>query len=156
MVKLQCRLPYLVVPTVLVMNRFVLQWLPIRTSPESLDEESTNRPSSSSIVQALSDVVPHHLVLLPKCSCSYRQCVYNSTTSRLCSSQISPMTNKGRKIVVSVLPETLRWDALIRNHNIPTAGHQGVKKTLQRCKEEANCVNMALDVEQHCCECITW
>ena len=43
--------------------------------------------------------------------------------------------------------------ALIRNHNSPTAGHQGAERTLHRLRKEAYWISMAKDVECHCQEC---
>ena len=42
----------------------------------------------------------------------------------------------------------LRQQALSRNHNLPTAGHQGPDKTLQRLRHETYWVGMAQDVER--------
>ena len=43
----------------------------------------------------------------------------------------------GEVIVVPVLPSSLQPGALQRNHDVPTAGHQGFDKTLQRLRREA-------------------
>ena len=56
-------------------------------------------------------------------------------------------------VTVPVVPPTLRKAVLIRNHDIPSAGHQGVERTLDRVRREGYWVNMAKDVEQHCREC---
>ena len=53
-----------------------------------------------------------------------------------------------------MIPIALQNDALIRNHDNPSAGHQGEEKTLQRLRQEAYWVNMAQDVEKHCQECL--
>ena len=57
-------------------------------------------------------------------------------------------------ISVPLIPIALQKDALIRNHDNPSAGHQGGEKTLQRLRQEAYWVNMAQDVEKHCQECL--
>ena len=57
-------------------------------------------------------------------------------------------------MTVPILPECLRHHALLRCHNIPTAGHQGAEKTLSRLKTEAYWIGIAQDVEQHCRECV--
>ena len=57
-------------------------------------------------------------------------------------------------VIVPVLPPSLRQQALFQVHNIPTAGHQGTVKTLQRLRQKAYWVNMAKDVDQHCQECM--
>ena len=62
----------------------------------------------------------------------------------------SPMLDA---VTVPVLPACMQHQALIRNHNTPTAGHQGSERTLQRLRQEAYWVSMAKDVERHCREC---
>ena len=47
-------------------------------------------------------------------------------------------------ISVPVLPESLQREALQRNHDAPSAGHQGIEKTLQRLKQEAFWANTAI------------
>ena len=56
-------------------------------------------------------------------------------------------------ISVPVFPESLQREALQRNHNAPSACHQGVEKTLQRLKQEAFWANMAKDINQYCSKC---
>ena len=56
-------------------------------------------------------------------------------------------------ISVPVLPASLHQSALHWNHDIPTAGHQGFDKTLQRLRSEAYWVNMARDVDAYCRQC---
>ena len=56
-------------------------------------------------------------------------------------------------ITVPVLPPSLHQAILARNHDTPSAGHQGIERTLERVREEAYWVNMVRDVEQHCREC---
>ena len=56
-------------------------------------------------------------------------------------------------VAVPILPPSLRQAALARNHDAPTAGHQGFEHTLSRIKQEAYWVSMAKDVERHCREC---
>lgn len=58
-----------------------------------------------------------------------------------------------QSVTVPILPVSLRQQALSRNHNLPTAGHQGPDKTLQRLRHEAYWVGMAQDVESHCRQC---
>ena len=43
--------------------------------------------------------------------------------------------------------------AISQSHDIPTAGHQGISKTLQRLQESAYWVGMAHDVAQYCKQC---
>ena len=57
-------------------------------------------------------------------------------------------------ISVPVLPESLQKEALQRNHDAPSAGHQGVEKTLQRLKQEAFWVHMAREVNEYCSKCV--
>ena len=57
-------------------------------------------------------------------------------------------------ISVPVLPESLHREALQRNHDAPSAGHQGVEITMQRLKQEAFWANMAKDVNQYCSKCV--
>ena len=57
------------------------------------------------------------------------------------------------KVIVPVLPPSLRRQALSCTHDLPTAGHQGRAKTLHRLRQEAYWVNMATDVDQYCREC---
>ena len=57
--------------------------------------------------------------------------------------------------LVPLYPAALQKEALHRNHDIPTAGHQGADKTLQRLRQEAYWVNMASDVHRHCESCTT-
>ena len=52
-----------------------------------------------------------------------------------------------------LLSESLQREALQRNHDAPSACHQGVEKTLQRLKQEAFWANMANDVNQYCSKC---
>ena len=56
-------------------------------------------------------------------------------------------------ITVPIVPPTRRRAMLIRNHDMPSAGHQGVERTLDRVRKEDYWVNMAKDVERHCREC---
>ena len=44
-------------------------------------------------------------------------------------------------------------EALQRNHDAPSTGHQGVEKTLQHLKQEAFWVHIAKDVNQFCVVC---
>ena len=62
----------------------------------------------------------------------------------------SPMSET---VTVPILPVSMRPQALIRNHDIPTAGHQGAERTLHRLRKEAYWISMAKDVERHCQEC---
>ena len=58
-------------------------------------------------------------------------------------------------VTVRILPASPRKQALLQNHDAPSAGHQGPVCTLERLRQEAYWVNMARDVEKHCRECIT-
>ena len=62
----------------------------------------------------------------------------------------SPMADL---ITVPVLPKSLHRDALVRSHDVPTAGHQGFEKTLARLRQDAYWISMARDVAQYCREC---
>ena len=62
----------------------------------------------------------------------------------------SPMAEA---VTVPILPTSLHRDALLRNHDAPTAGHQGFERTLERLRQEAYWVSMATDVERYCREC---
>ena len=59
----------------------------------------------------------------------------------------------GDVVTVPLLPQSLRQQALKNSHDIPSAGHQGVDKTLYRLHHEAYWVNMAGDVERYCRQC---
>ena len=56
-------------------------------------------------------------------------------------------------VTVPILPVSMQPQALIRNHDIPTAGHQGAERTLHRLRKEAYWISMAKVVERHCREC---
>ena len=56
-------------------------------------------------------------------------------------------------VTVPVLPAVFHKEALIRNHDVPTAGHQGITKTLDRLHHEAYWIDMAKHVEEHCRKC---
>ena len=56
-------------------------------------------------------------------------------------------------LTVPVLPSSLHHRALLRNHDAPSAGHQGADKTLERLQQEAYWVGMSADVERYCREC---
>ena len=58
------------------------------------------------------------------------------------------------QVTVSVLPGSLRREVIYRNHDAPTAGHQGFERTLSRLELEAYWVSMTSDVEKYCRECI--
>ena len=62
----------------------------------------------------------------------------------------SPMAEA---VTVPILPTSLHRDALLRNHDALTAGHQGFERTLERLRQEAYWVSMARDVERYCREC---
>ena len=57
-------------------------------------------------------------------------------------------------ITVPIIPDSLRQKVLYHCHDSPTAGHQGIDKTLERLRKVAYWVNMAQDVEKHCRECL--
>ena len=57
-------------------------------------------------------------------------------------------------VIVPILPATFQKEVLLRNHDAPTAGHQGVAKTLERVRREAYWIDMAKHVEEHCRQCI--
>jgi len=59
-------------------------------------------------------------------------------------------------ITVPVLPPSLQQEALRLSHDVPTAGHQGVDRTLDKLCKSAYWVNMARDVEQYCRSCTTY
>ena len=56
-------------------------------------------------------------------------------------------------VTVPIMPISLRKQALMHTHDIPTAGHQGTDKTLHRLRQEAYWVSMARDVNHYCREC---
>ena len=55
-------------------------------------------------------------------------------------------------VTVPILPCNLQKDALICNHDVPTAGHLGADKTLERLRHDAFWINMAKHVEEYCRE----
>ena len=58
-------------------------------------------------------------------------------------------------VTVPVIPFLLQQQILHQVHDIPSAGHQGYLKTLNRLKEEAYWPGMAVDVQKYCQECST-
>ena len=58
-------------------------------------------------------------------------------------------------VTVPILPPSLQKDALICNHDAPTAGHLGTEKILERLHHDAFWINMARDVEKYCRQCPT-
>lgn len=66
--------------------------------------------------------------------------------------QYAPTPTSGA-VTVPILPSSLHRDALFRNHDAPTAGHQGFERTLDRLRQETYWVSMARDVEQYCRTC---
>ena len=56
-------------------------------------------------------------------------------------------------ITVPVVPDHMQKEFLQQCHDDPSAGHQGVEKTLERLRSKAYWVNMTLHVEKHCREC---
>ena len=58
-------------------------------------------------------------------------------------------------VTVLILPPSLQKDALISNHDAPTAGHLGTEKTLKRLCHDTFWINMAKDVEKYCRQCPT-
>ena len=59
------------------------------------------------------------------------------------------------EVTVPILPPCLRKGALHQCHDPPTAGHQGVEKTLDRLRKEAYWVGIATDVRKFCRNCTT-
>ena len=59
----------------------------------------------------------------------------------------------GEQIKVIVVPEELKNYFLFKNHDIPSAGHRGWRKTLERLKRIAYWVGMASDVKEYCKSC---
>ena len=58
-----------------------------------------------------------------------------------------------QSVIVPVLPPSLQQSAISQSHDIPTAGHQGIVKTLQRLQESAYWVGMAQNVAKYCRQC---
>ena len=56
-------------------------------------------------------------------------------------------------VLVLILPTGLHHESLCRNHDAPSAGHQGTERTLHRIHQEAYWVGMARDVNRHCQTC---
>ena len=57
-------------------------------------------------------------------------------------------------VVVPILLAAFQKEVLLCNHDAPTAGHQGVAKTLERVCREAYWVDMAKHVKEHYRQCI--
>ena len=57
-------------------------------------------------------------------------------------------------VTVPILPKSLIQQALLRVHDVASAGHQGRAKTLEKLRQQAYWVNMASDVQTHCQECV--
>ena len=66
--------------------------------------------------------------------------------------QYSPVTCSD-VVTVPILPERLQQQAIYQSHNLPIAGHQGYKTTLERLRQSAYWVNMAKDVLSYCRSC---
>ena len=56
-------------------------------------------------------------------------------------------------VTVPLLPPSQRQNILYRCHDIPSAGHQGIAKTLKRVQQEAYWVGMAKEVQLYCINC---
>ena len=53
-------------------------------------------------------------------------------------------------ITIPVLSKSLHRDALLKSHDTPMAGHQGMEKTLDHLKHIGYWASMSHDVKQHC------
>ena len=58
------------------------------------------------------------------------------------------------EVTVPVLPPSLRQETLYQCHDLPTAGHQGMEKTLERLRKEAYWVGITRDVDNYCRRCL--
>ena len=56
-------------------------------------------------------------------------------------------------VTIPLLPSSQRQSILHRYHDVPSAGHQGIAKTLKRVQQEAYWVGMAKDVQLYCTNC---
>ena len=56
-------------------------------------------------------------------------------------------------VILPILPPSFQQEALTLSHDIPTAGHLGIDKTLDRLRRNAYWVSMARDVERYCRNC---
>ena len=56
-------------------------------------------------------------------------------------------------VTVPLLPPSQHQSILHRCHDVPSAGHQGIAKTLRRVQQEAYWVGMAKDVQLYCTNC---
>ena len=56
-------------------------------------------------------------------------------------------------VTVPLLPPSQRQNILYRCHDITSAGHQGIAKTLKRVQQEAYWVGMAKEVCLYCINC---
>ena len=59
----------------------------------------------------------------------------------------------GDVITVPILPESLQQQPIYQSHDLSIAAHQGYKRTLERLRQHAYCVNMAKDVLSYCRSC---
>ena len=57
-------------------------------------------------------------------------------------------------ITVPILPESLQQQATYQSHDLPIAGHQEYKRTLEKLRQYASWVNMAKDVLSYCRSCV--
>ena len=57
-------------------------------------------------------------------------------------------------VTVPLLPPGQRQRTLHMCHDVPSAGHQGIAKTLKRVKQEGYWVGMAKDVYSYCTNCL--
>lgn len=52
-----------------------------------------------------------------------------------------------------VIPESQRRDAIIDSHDVPSAGHMGVKRTIKKCLSRYYWPGLGLDVQRHIKSC---
>lgn len=57
-------------------------------------------------------------------------------------------------VTVPVIPASLCTQVLEMYHDVASAGHQGVAKTLNRVRSKAYWVNMGQDVVNYCRQCV--
>ena len=71
-------------------------------------------------------------------------------SSGVCTEAVSALLALAKISVTDpTLPKSLHGDALLQNHDAPTAGHQGFERTLARLKLNAYWVSMTRDFAEN-------
>ena len=127
-----------------------------RETPESLQQQQQTDSILQQVYNALStstDKPMHWHKLHPSPLCRYYQLWHQlSIIDGIVCRTYKPDGNMDA-VTVPLLPPSQRQSTLHRCHNVPSAGHQGIAKTLKRVQQEAYWVGMAKDVQLYCTNC---